>query len=67
MSKLTEAQKRAVELLKFEDAQLGPYGDIWWAGLRRIRKDTMDALIRKNIVKTYNDGAYILARLVKEV
>ena len=54
--KLTEAQKRAVELLKQGEAYSENYGGPWWVyGVRdsKIEARTMNALVQKDIAEIF--------------
>jgi hypothetical protein len=64
---LTNAQRRAVELLGNGEEFRGYYDNCWHVGSRMIRKDTMYVLVRNGIVEIYADGLDRYARLVKEV
>jgi hypothetical protein len=72
MPKLTEAQKRAVELLKQGEANSENYGGPWWVyGVRdsKIAASTMNALVKKGIAMVFKKEGYAFqrfARLVKE-
>ena len=71
MKRLTDAQKRAVELLGQGEAILTYAGGMWCIrGVNKaIPKKTMLALERLGIVKIYKKQGYafdLFARLVKE-
>ncbi len=70
MKQLTEAQKRAVELLKNHEA-IEADGCPWWiSGIcEEISRSTMNALVKRGIVEIYRPKCHLddRARLVKEV